>query len=40
VAAERVAERTTQNINKGLMEVAEQGQVGALGPETPDPRVG
>ena len=39
LAAERAQNTTTQNINRGLMDVAEQGQVGALGPVTPDPRV-
>ena len=40
LAAERAQNTATQNINRGLMDVAEQGQVGALGPVTPDPRVG
>jgi len=40
LAAERAQNTVTQNINRGLMDVAEQGQVGALGPVTPDPRVG
>ena len=39
LAAERAQNTVTQNINRGLMDVAEQGQVGALGPVTPDPRV-
>ena len=39
LAAEQAQNTTTQNINRGLMEVAEQGQVGPLGPETPDTRV-
>ena len=40
LAAVRAQNTATQNINRGLMDVAEQGQVGALGPVTPDPRVG
>lgn len=39
LAAEQAQNTTTQNINRGLMDVAEQGQVGPLGPETPDTRV-
>jgi len=40
LAAERAQNTATQNINRGLMDVAEQGQVGALGPVAVDPRVG